>query len=364
MKKRIFCLLLSLVVLTGVLSAGVCALPASAAAAIDYIEITIPEPTGDELIAFEASVPEDADYIVMDYDDSFGKNGVRWLDSEGELSTTDSCFFEGGETYTVQIRLTIKPGCTAIFGEASVTSAFVNGNAATVEKYGDTECVVSYTFVAPEGNYCAVYIYLDANDEEYIAGAEVERGAVFGAPEAPGREDAEFFGWYTDRALTKPYDPTAPMYEDTCLFPRWVSFEDICDVWIYLDAADTEPVSGFDVERGTVIGAPAEPGRDGAEFGGWYTDRALTKPYDPEAPIMEDTCLFPRWIQTTCLYGDANHDGAVNKKDSLALKKYLADNTNPIDIAAADVTGDGVVNKKDSLRLKQYLAGWDVTLGA
>ena len=64
------------------------------------------------------------------------------------------------------------------------------------------------------------------------------------------------------------------------------------------------------------------------------------------------------------LRGDVNKDGPVNKKDSLALKKYLADPTNPIDLAVADVNGDGAVNKKDSLRLKQYLAGWDVVLGA
>ena len=65
----------------------------------------------------------------------------------------------------------------------------------------------------------------------------------------------------------------------------------------------------------------------------------------------------------TILFGDVNGDGNVNKKDSLALKKYLADNSNPIDLAAADVMYDGAVNKKDSLRLKQYLAGWEVSLG-
>ena len=63
------------------------------------------------------------------------------------------------------------------------------------------------------------------------------------------------------------------------------------------------------------------------------------------------------------LYGDVNSDGSINKKDSLTLKKYLADNTQTIDLAAADVTADGAVNKKDSLRLKQYLAGWQVILG-
>ena len=63
------------------------------------------------------------------------------------------------------------------------------------------------------------------------------------------------------------------------------------------------------------------------------------------------------------LYGDVNGDNTVNKKDSLALKKYLADNSYVIDMEAADVYRDNKINKKDSLRLKQYLAGWDVKLG-
>ena len=63
------------------------------------------------------------------------------------------------------------------------------------------------------------------------------------------------------------------------------------------------------------------------------------------------------------IYGDVNGDGLVNKKDSLLLKMYLADNSVTIDKKAADVYLDNSVNKKDSLYLKQYLAGLDVILG-
>lgn len=50
--------------------------------------------------------------------------------------------------------------------------------------------------------------------------------------------------------------------------------------------------------------------------------------------------------------------------NSLLMKMYLADNTTQINEAAADVFPDGAINKKDSLYLKQYLAGLDVELGA
>lgn len=64
------------------------------------------------------------------------------------------------------------------------------------------------------------------------------------------------------------------------------------------------------------------------------------------------------------IYGDLNGDGYINKKDSLLMKMYLADNSTAIDTDAADVFADGVINKKDSLYLKQFLAGLDVELGA
>lgn len=63
------------------------------------------------------------------------------------------------------------------------------------------------------------------------------------------------------------------------------------------------------------------------------------------------------------IYGDLNDDGAINKKDELTIRKYLADLAVEINLDAADVFLDGKVNKKDLLLLKQYLAGWSVQLG-
>ena len=56
------------------------------------------------------------------------------------------------------------------------------------------------------------------------------------------------------------------------------------------------------------------------------------------------------------LYGDANNDGAINMKDVLIMRKYIADMPTEINLELADANGDGTVNMKDVLMLRKYLA--------
>ena len=61
-------------------------------------------------------------------------------------------------------------------------------------------------------------------------------------------------------------------------------------------------------------------------------------------------------VTPTVLRGDANSDGAVNMKDVLTLRKYLADTPVKIDLVAADMNEDRAVNMKDVLALRKELA--------
>ena len=59
----------------------------------------------------------------------------------------------------------------------------------------------------------------------------------------------------------------------------------------------------------------------------------------------------------TVLLGDANDDGAVNMKDVLVMRKYIASMDTTINLKNADVNCDSSVNLKDVLPVRKQLAG-------
>ena len=161
--------------------------------------------------------------------------------------------------------------------------------------YEDTS--VYAKLVAEEDCY-TVWLYLSPDAPEHTVAYYVPKGEPMPVPADPGKDGVIFFGWYTDRELTQPADFTSPRSEDVSLFPRFVAEEDCYTVFVYLTNVDTEPVTGFDVPKGDPITEPEAPGREGFDFGGWYTDRELTQPADFTAPRSEDVSLYAKWIPT------------------------------------------------------------------
>ena len=129
------------------------------------------------------------------------------------------------------------------------------------------------------------------------------------------------------------------------------------------DTVTLNPVSGYEYSKDTVS---------------WQTSNVFTN-LDPETNYFfyqrktETDRYYASEISTSLIvkteeapeiiYGDVNSDTFVNKKDDLAMRKYLADPTYEIDLEAANVFYDNAINKKDLLRLKQHLADPEITLG-
>ena len=86
-------------------------------------------------------------------------------------------------------------------------------------------------------------------------------------------------------------------------------------------------------------------------------------PTDPTA--TEPTAIEPTGTGADEeMLGDANDDGAVNMKDVLLMRKYLAEMDVSYNEQNADVNVDGEVNMKDVLMLRKYLADMIDHLGA
>jgi hypothetical protein len=62
--------------------------------------------------------------------------------------------------------------------------------------------------------------------------------------------------------------------------------------------------------------------------------------------------------------GDINGDGAINAKDSLLLKKYVACINVSIVSAASDLNADTAINSKDCRALREFLAGAIASFGS
>ena len=95
-------------------------------------------------------------------------------------------------------------------------------------------------------------------------------------------------------------------------------------------------------------GDPSDP----TETGITPTSGNPSDPTETGVPTTQPSATEPG----AAYYGDANGDGAVNMKDVLAMRKYIAGLESKVDVTAADVNGDGAVNMKDVLHVRKFLA--------
>ena len=120
-------------------------------------------------------------------------------------------------------------------------------------------------------------------------------------PEDPTWTGLVFNGWYLDSDCTRKYDFNTPVTAETCNASGLTIAE---EMWLY--AKWNDYTVSFVTNGGTYVDydwvikggkakKPSDPTREGYEFAGWYTDSALTTPYDFSSTVTGDLKLYAKW---------------------------------------------------------------------
>ena len=84
----------------------------------------------------------------------------------------------------------------------------------------------------------------------------------------------------------------------------------------------------------TTATAPADPVREGYDFGGWFADPSCTIPFDfASVEIMEDTTVYAKWYQQFTVTYSLNYEGAT---EVITRKTYLGKVTNDVTAPTRD----------------------------
>ena len=115
----------------------------------------------------------------------------------------------------------------------------------------------------------------------------------------------DFKGWYlekldanTDEDATsgkEKADLTA-ITEATTVYAGWALHEYTVSFSLAYDGAPAGPVSQK-VKYGKTATSPADPGRDGFLFGGWFLDAGYQEQFTFDMPVSSDLTLYAKWIE-------------------------------------------------------------------
>ncbi|QSO51242.1 InlB B-repeat-containing protein [Alicyclobacillus curvatus] len=120
----------------------------------------------------------------------------------------------------------------------------------------------------------------------------VTYGSAANQPQPPTMTGATFDGWYSDSGLKTPFDFSTPITSVTTLYAKWTCM-------VSFDSNGGSSVSSETVGTHTDAAQPANPTKAGYLFGGWYSDKGLTTPFNFSTAVTSDTTLYAKWVLPT-----------------------------------------------------------------
>ena len=154
-------------------------------------------------------------------------------------------------------------------------------------------------------NNCLANVYhsvvFDANGGSSVRTQIVKHGQT-ASYKTTYRAGYEFLGWYLNG---EEYDFSTPVTNKITLYAKWrkkdIEDEPKKEYIVDFDSNGGSYVASEEVLEGDAVDRPKNPTKECYDFGGWYTDQALTKRYSFSTPVTSDMTLYAKWIDNgTC----------------------------------------------------------------
>ena len=185
------------------------------------------------------------------------------------------------------------------------------------------------------GLFCFVSCADDAteNEERYftvtfnsMGGSEVKEQKVKAGehvvkPENPTKDGVVFLGWFKSENFESEWVFDVDVVDsDITLYAKWLAEIETCMISFDTNGGDDiEPVS---VEKGNTITGLPTPVKDGFVFDGWFTDDALTNPFDESMVIASDMTLYAKWKSEVDDTVKKQLEDLINKANGLNKEDY------------------------------------------
>lgn len=146
----------------------------------------------------------------------------------------------------------------------------------------------------PAASYTVSFVTDGGTD---VASQTVTSGNKATRPANPSKTGCTFAGWYTNNTFTTAFDFDTAITANTVLYAKWDIAEGYYKVTFIANGGTLATSSSWmSVQSGTSLAAPADPTKENAIFGGWYTDAECTSAFAFPHTITQAVTLYAKWI--------------------------------------------------------------------
>ena len=84
------------------------------------------------------------------------------------------------------------------------------------------------------------------------------------------------------------------------------------------------------IKQNETVAKPKNPEKEGYAFGGWYTDKALTKKYDFDSKVTKDFALYAKWVKDETTDEKMQIILIVGEKDATVFGEKVTNDVAPV----------------------------------